>query len=123
MVELAKRADGPVKLGIYVLAGGVLVGSVVGAAAGPAIKKGVVRTFNPGKRRSAAATAGRRIYTVSVDVAFGAGKSLNAGDQFHVLNEIDEGVLIFLIGADEPFDMVDPALLASVSDFEVGNEV
>lgn len=121
MVELAKKTDGPVKLGIYVLAGGVLIGSVAGAAAGPALKKGASRTFAAVKQRFSPTTDGARVYIVSTTADCGAGKLLAAGDRFQVVKEIDEGVLIVLVGADVPFGMIDPTLLSSVSDFAIGD--
>ena len=117
MVELAKKTNGPVKLGIYVLAGGVMIGSMAGAAAGPAIKKGTSRTVAAVKRRLMPTTARGRIYTVSTDADCGAGNHLQVGDRFQVVKEIEEGVLIVLVGEDEPLGMVDPALLTSISDF------
>lgn len=121
MVELAKKTDGPVKLGIYILAGGVLIGSVAGATAGPALKKGANRTFAAVKQRFSSTTDGGRVYIVSSTADCGAGKLLTAGDRFQVVKEIDEGVLIVLVGADVPFGMIDPTLLSSVSDFEIGD--
>ncbi|WP_141399142.1 hypothetical protein [Curtobacterium sp. 'Ferrero'] len=118
MVELAKKTNGPVKLGIYILAGGVFIGSVAGAAAGPAVKKGASRTVASVRRRfTTTAAAAGRVYTVSTGADCGAGNYLQVGDRFRIVKEIEEGVLIVLVGEDEPFGMVDPALLSSISDF------
>jgi hypothetical protein len=121
MVELAKSANGPVKLGIYVVAGGVLVGGTAVATVGPAVKKGAGLAFDAAKRKLAPSQSLKpTLFTISADTDGGKGLWLHAGDTFIVTNEIEGGALIEIRGKKKNPWMVSSYVLESVSDFRIG---
>jgi hypothetical protein len=121
MVELAKAADGPVKLGLYVAAGGLLVGGTAVAVLGPTVRKGAGLAFNAAKQKFAPSRAvAPRVFTISADADAGKGLWLQVGDQFTVSNEIEGGALIQVLGK-EKWWMVSSHLLETISDFRIGD--
>lgn len=120
MVELAKAANGPVQLGLYVAAGGTLIGGVIGAAAAPAIKKGAARALVAARQKIKPTTiVVPRTYTI-VSSADGGNKLwLHAGDRFQVLSEVEGGALIEVEGNKKNPWLVSSELLATISDFIV----
>jgi hypothetical protein len=122
MVELAKAADGPVKLGLYVAAGGVLVGGTAVAILGPTIRKRVGGAFIAVKKKIVPSTAFKaKVYTVSAEADGGKGLWLHIGDQFTIENEVEGGALIVVRGNNRNPWMVGTRLLESVSDFAIGD--
>ncbi|AMM22588.1 hypothetical protein AX769_20800 (plasmid) [Frondihabitans sp. PAMC 28766] len=121
MVELAKAANGPVRLGLYVAAGGTLIGGVIGAAAGPAMKKGATRAFVAAKERMRPASiVVPPTFTIATGADGGNKLRLHAGDKFHVLSEVEGGALIEVVGNKKNPWLVSSELLTTVSDFIVG---
>ncbi|WP_146072733.1 hypothetical protein [Cryobacterium sp. Y62] len=122
MVELAKSADGPVKLGLYVVAGGVLVGGTAVAIVGPAVKKGAGLAFDVAKQKFALSkSVTSTVFTISADADGGKGLWLHIGDTFTVTNEIEGGALIEIRGKKKNPWMVSSHVLENVSDFRIGD--
>jgi hypothetical protein len=122
MVELAKSANGPVKLGLYIVAGGVLVGGAAVAVVGPAAKKGAGIALNAAKQKFAPSKAVRpAVFTVSADADGGKGLRLHVGDTFIVTNEIEGGALIEIRGYKKNPWMVSSHVLEKVSGFRSGD--
>lgn len=121
MVELAKAADGPVRLGLYVAAGGTLIGGVIGAAAAPAIKRSATRALVVARQKIKPTTiVVPRTYTITSGADGGNKLWLHAGDRFHVLSEVEGGALIEVVGNKKNPWLVSSELLATISDFIAG---
>lgn len=119
MVELAKSADGPVKLALYVAAGGALVGGAAVAVAGPAVKKQAGEAISAAKQRFKPEMNPKpRVYTVTESADGGKGLWLHAGDKFTVRSEIEGGALIEIVGKKKNPWMVSSELLSAISDFQ-----
>jgi hypothetical protein len=122
MVELAKSADGPVKLGLYVAAGGLLVGGTAVALAGPTVKKGASFALDAAKHKFAPSKSVKpMVFTISSEADGGKGLRLYVGDTFTVTNEIEGGALIHIRGKKQNPWMVSSHMLENVSDFRIGD--
>ncbi|TFD17552.1 hypothetical protein E3T26_01935 [Cryobacterium sp. TMT1-21] len=124
LVQLAKAADGPVKLGLYVVAGSLIVGTALGTAVGPVIMQSGAKAIKAVKSRinKSSATAGR-LFSVNHDADGEMGLKLCAGDKFRVLEVDGDAILIEVQdNADNPY-VVSGKLLQSISDFTVENEI
>jgi hypothetical protein len=124
LVQLAKAADGPVKLALYVVAGSLIVGTTVGTVVGPVIKQGGAKAIQAVKSRmNNSSVAAGRLYTVNDDADGEMGLKLCVGDQFRVLEVDGDAILVEVINnANNPY-VVSGDLLQSVSDFKVENEI
>ncbi|KQQ05905.1 hypothetical protein ASG06_05045 [Rathayibacter sp. Leaf185] len=119
LVSLAKATDGPVKLAIYVVAGSVAVGTIIGTAAGPTIKKGLHEATQTVKRIVKPAPLSGHVYTVFQDAEGDTAPELRAGDQFRVIEQHGDAIVIELLGdAENPY-VKSGELLESVSDFKL----
>lgn len=121
MVELAKAADGPAKLALYVVASGVLVGGAAVAIVGPAAKQGANRVYEATRDRLTPSVGpkSRLSYVVTKDVEAGNGLFLVTGEQFLVLAQIEGGVLIRVLGKRKNPWMVSSHCLEEASAFRV----
>jgi hypothetical protein len=121
MVELAKAADGPVKLGLYVVAGGVLVGGAAVAFAGPLVKKKAGDVARAVRLRASSRGMGEHPrFVISTPAEDEQGLVFYVGDVFVVQADVSGGVLIEILDrSDNPW-VVSKELLASISDFPGG---
>lgn len=120
MVELAKSADGPVRLGLYIAAGGVFVGGAAVALMGPSLKKGAALAFSAAKRKFVPlGDAKPTVFTITSDADGSSGLRLHFGETYTVISEIEGGALIEIRGRKKNPWMVSSHLLESVSDFRI----
>lgn len=127
LVQLAKAADGPVKLALYVVAGSLIVGTAVGTVVGPVIKQSGAKAVKAVKavksRINNSSAAAGRLFTVNDDAGGEMGLKLRVGDQFRVLQVDGDATLVEVLdNANNPY-VVSGKLLQSVSDFTVENEI
>lgn len=119
MVQLAKATNGPVALGIYVLAGGFLVG----AAVGPTIKKGANKAYQSAKLKVRASRSAKLgTYIVVTEANAGMGLRLRVGDEFRVLEQDGDAVLVEVCGNAENPHVVSAKLLEEISDFTIDGD-
>lgn len=111
MVVLAKKVGGPLVLGGLVAAGGWVVGRG-GEAGGKGIAK-VVRRRKQSKSQTGEAP---RSFVVTEAAECGGGLTLEPGDQFRLLERVEDGVLIERIGDDDSPYVVSVQLLVEISD-------
>lgn len=113
MTTLAKRVGGPKVLGLLTALGGYGVFRLGEAA----IKK-IVHVISEAKKGKQSSLSGVIVYSISGSYSDSHGLVLNAGDSLHVLDKVDEDVLLVEKLGDEhnPYCM-SPSCLAAISDY------
>lgn len=111
MVVLAKKVGGPI-----VLAGLVAVGGWAVGRGGEAGSKGVAKAVRRRKRSKTQTEEPTRVFTVTESADCGGGLTLEPGDQFSILERVEDGVLIQRLGDEDSLHVVAVQLLIEVSD-------
>ena len=107
MTTWAKKAGGPVKLALYLVGGGMLLGGIAVKGGEYAIKK---------KKYLLKTT--QTIYTINQDAICDEKLKFKVGNTFRVLESDGDATLIELIGDDNNPYFVSEKLLKKISDYK-----
>ena len=113
MTTWAKKAGGPVKLALYLVGGGMLLGGIAVKGGEYAIKKGKQAISNHKEKKKYLLKTTQTIYTICDEKL-----KFKVGNTFRVLESDGDATLIELIGDDNNPYFVSEKLLKKISDYK-----
>ena len=118
MTTWAKKAGGPVKLALYLVGGGMLLGGIAVKGGEYAIKKGKQAISNHKEKKKYLLKTTQTIYTINQDAIWDEKLKFKVGNTFRVLESDGDATLIELIGDDNNPYFVSEKLLKKISDYK-----
>ena len=118
MTTWAKKAGGPVKLALYLVGGGMLLGGIAVKGGEYAIKKGKQAISNHKEKKKYLLKTTQTIYTINQDAICDEKLKVKVGNTFRVVESDGDATLIELIGDDNNPYFVSEKLLKKISDYK-----
>ena len=118
MTTWAKKAGGPVKLALYLVGGGMLLGGIAVKGGEYAIKKGKQAISNHKEKKKYLLKTTQTIYTINQVSICDEKLKFKVGNTFRVLESDGDATLIELIGDDNNPYFVSEKLLKKISDYK-----
>lgn len=118
IVEWSKKLGGPGKFVAALLVVGAVGGGIIVKGGEVIVKKGKQAVNSYKEKKKTKSEKVEVIYTANISKEINEGLTINEGDQFMVLADDGNAVMVELLGNDNNPYFVDADLLRSISDYD-----